>query len=105
MPQINDDQLYPPTQVFSGCTWPGTTPDGKTVQFTFNGFIEGLKPYTDFVFFNNATRVGQMVLANMPGIPETNAPYNNGDPFFGTLNTFPVTDYSHIDRLTELSIR
>lgn len=105
MPQINDDQLYPPTQVFSGCTWIGTTPGGNTVQFSFGGFVEALKEEADVLYFNNAKKAGQTVIGNMPGIAESTTTLNEGAPFLGSLNTFPATLETHIDYLVQLSIR
>lgn len=105
MPKINNDALYLITQVYGGCTWPGTTPEGKTVQFSFGGMVEALKEEADLLYFNNAKKVGQTVVGNAPGVSASTTTLNEGSPFFGTLNTFPATLDTHIDFIVKIETR
>lgn len=57
----------------------------------------------EFVSFRNATRAGQHVIGNMPGVSATFAPnINNGGKFIGTIKHFPAkstTDIIFMDKL------
>ena len=106
MPQIDNDAIYNVVQVASGATWIGTDQNGNTVQFSFTGFVEALKDEADLLYFQNATKVGQTVVINMPGVTASSAPsINEGDPAIGSINTFPATQNSHIDFIIQKKIR
>lgn len=106
MPRIDDDAIYNIVQVANGATWPGTDQNGNTVLFSFTGLVEALKDEADLLYFNNATKVGQTVVVNMPGVTASTAPnINNGDPCIGSLNTFPATENSHIDFIIQKRTR
>lgn len=98
MPLINDDDLYPITQVLSGCTWVGSDPLGRTVQFSFDGLVDSITAgQQDVLHFENATTVGQTVVGNRdPQNPDAPG-INNGKEFIGTLLQLPATQDSHIN--------
>jgi len=106
MPQIDDENIYSIVQVANGSTWIGTDENGLTVQFSFTGFVEALKDESDLLYFQNATKVGQTVVGNMPGVDRsTAATINEGGKFIGSINTFPPTQNSHIDFLLKTQSR
>lgn len=106
MPIHNDEVLFTLQAFVSGTKLNGTGTDGRRAQFSFDALMTAFKLLQDAVHFQNATRVGQTVIGNQPNAADTSVPaINNGDPFFGTLNTFPATEDSHIDFITKITRR
>lgn len=106
MPLINDENIYPITDLLDGATVIGSLPNGNTVQFSISGIMDYIVQRLDFVHYDKASKAGQTIVGNDPNFPETqNDNINGGDKYFGTIVNFPPNADSDINFITRLRSR
>jgi len=106
MGRINNDTLYPIlSSVEAGATVIGSAPDGRTNQFDLISAFTELFSSLGFIYPSQATSAGQLIVGNIPGVPESqDANLNAGGMFLGSVaegvTVFPITLDSHINYIS-----